>query len=170
MTSHPLLPILPFNSSETEKSYALLGRALAYATDFENNCRQLAHLSDIRESQSEFSYEVYLLLKAGTLYEKVKSLVVEYKLPEHAENCIHAARKARNTIAHSIALEHDKLLDTESGRLSFRSNILNQMDALIEGNQLVLDITRILKNDQSYTYGSDVVAYFIAVNDWLIGE
>ncbi|HHX8641045.1 TPA: DUF4145 domain-containing protein [Vibrio diabolicus] len=46
-----------------------------------------------------------MLLKSGTLYEKIRSLVSEYSLPTHSEDSIHAARKARNNIAHSICIE-----------------------------------------------------------------
>ncbi|MHA2852287.1 DUF4145 domain-containing protein [Vibrio harveyi] len=127
MTSHPLLP-MPSTNLEISESYALLGRALAYATDFEHNCRTLAHLTDVVNTNNEFSFEVYMLLKSGTLYEKIRSLVSKYSLPTHSEDSIHAARKARNNIAHSICIEHEKLLSSESGRLAFRANIMCEMD------------------------------------------
>ncbi|EGQ9099451.1 hypothetical protein GA102_22545 [Vibrio alginolyticus] len=169
MTSHPLLP-MPSTNLEISESYALLGRALAYATDFEHNCRTLAHLTDVVNTNNEFSFEVYMLLKSGTLYEKIRSLVSEYSLPTHSEDSIHAARKARNNIAHSICIEHEKLLSSESGRLAFRANIMCEMDPLIKGNQLVQDITRILKQGSKDTHGSEAIEYFFAVSEWLDGK
>ncbi|HCE3707590.1 TPA: DUF4145 domain-containing protein [Vibrio parahaemolyticus] len=169
MTSHPLLP-MPRTNQEISESYALLGRALAYATDFEHNCRTLAHLTDVVSTDNEFSFEVYMLLKSGTLYEKIRSLVSEYSLPKHSEESIHAARKARNNIAHGICIEHEKLLSTESGRLVFRANIMCEMDTLIKGNQLVQDITRIIKQGSKETHGSEIIEYFFAVSEWLDGK
>ncbi|EIT7142044.1 DUF4145 domain-containing protein [Vibrio parahaemolyticus] len=169
MTSHPLLP-MPENSAEISDSYALLGRALAFATEFENNCRTLAHLTNVLHAKSEYSYEVYMLLKSGTLNEKIHSFSQEYELPEHTTEVVHAARKARNSIAHSISLEHKKLLSTASGRASFRASIFGEMRDLIEGNQLVQDMIRLLIQNNKEAHGSDCVEYFFAVCEWLDGQ
>ncbi|GGO83593.1 hypothetical protein GCM10011348_27740 [Marinobacterium nitratireducens] len=169
MTSHPLLP-MPAASTEISDSYALLGRALAYATEFENNCRTLAHLTDVISSESEYSYEIYSLLASGTLYEKIRALSSKYELPERAEDAIQLARKARNVIAHSISNEHKSLLSTSDGRSFFRANVFAEMDALIEGNQLVEDMIRLFSQGSSLSYGSERIEYFFAICEWLDGK
>ncbi|HIF9261832.1 TPA: hypothetical protein ACX6Q5_001087 [Photobacterium damselae] len=168
MTNYPLLP-MPTNCEEITKSYALLGRALAYATEFESNCRKLAHLSDVIKSESDYSFQVYLLLNSGTLHKKIRSISFQYELPKHAEETIHSARKARNNIAHSVAIGHKDLLISSDGRSYFRATILGIMDSLIEGNQMVEDMIRILSVGDKLSYGSDRVEYFFSVCDWLEG-
>ena len=97
---------LPKRTGESDAVYAVLGRALAYATEFENNCRALAHLFDIEKSESDFFYEVYKLVRSGTLHAKIKLLIDEHGLPEWVEDKIHRARKSRNYIAHEAAADH----------------------------------------------------------------
>lgn len=58
---------MPERTEESDAVYAVMGRALAYATEFKNNCRTLAHLFDIEKSGSEFSYEIYKLVKSGDI-------------------------------------------------------------------------------------------------------
>ncbi|MGN4977070.1 hypothetical protein [Aeromonas sp. 95A] len=101
-----------------------MGRALAYATEFENNCRTLAHLFDIEKSDSEFSYEIYKLVNSGTLHEKIKLLVDEHGLPDWVEENIHEARKARNFIAHEAAEDHKRMMSTQQLMKSFETTIM----------------------------------------------
>lgn len=170
MKEHPLLP-MPKTSPEINDSYALLGRSLSYSTDFENNCRELAHLTDVVSMDGDFSYELYLQLRSGSLHKKIKMFKIDLKLPSETEEKIHAARESRNRLVHVIALGHEEALLTTGGRWAFRCEVTMCMRDLISGNQLVLDITRIVKEGRvKGAHGSDTVSYFFTVYDWLVGK
>lgn len=163
--SHPLLP-MPERTEESDAIYAVLGRALAYATEFEENCRSLAHLFDIEKSENEFSYEVYKLVKSGTLHAKIKLLIDEHGLPDWVEEKVHEARKARNFIAHEAAEDHKRIMSTPQLMKSFETTIMQMTGEIADGNQIVLDVTRMLKEGKR-GHGSDVVAYSFAVASWI---
>lgn len=164
---HPLLP-MPERTKEKDEVYAVLGRALAYACEFENNCRNLAHLLDIEEAQTDFMYEVWRIMESGTLFQKINHLVNIHQLPQWTSEKIHSARKARNLIAHDIALGHKNIENTENSIRYFETDILIAIQELITGNQIVLDITRLLNELKINKHGSDVVSYHIAVCDWIL--
>ena len=164
--NHPLLP-LPQRTPESDTIYAVLGRALAYATEFEENCRTLAHIFHITSSDKDYALEVYLLSKQGTLNRKIQQFVKKYELPEWVSEKVHQARKARNLIAHEIATNHAKQMETPDGRKSFETDILLAAQEIAEGNQLVLDVTRmIIKHERKH--GSDIVSYNSAVAEWVL--
>jgi hypothetical protein len=166
--SHPLLP-MPERTEESDAVYAVLGRALAYATEFESNCRILAHLFDIENSENEFSYEIYKLVRSGTLHAKIKLLVDEHGLPEGVEEKIHEARKARNYIAHEIAVDHKSMMSTSQSMKHFEITIRHRVEYIASANQIVLDVTRMLKEGKR-GHGSDIVAYSFAVASWISRE
>lgn len=157
---------MPERTIESDAVYAVLGRALAYATEFENNCRALAHLFDIENTKDEFSYEVYRLVKSGTLHTKIKLLVDEHGLPVWVEEKIHSARKARNFIAHEAAGDHKRMMSSKQSMKSFETTIMQMAGEIADGNQIVLDVTRMLK-DGKRGHGSDIVAYSFAVASWV---
>lgn len=162
---HPLLP-MPERNAETDEVYSVLGRALAYATEFENNCRELAHFFDIESSKEGFSYEVFQLIKSGTLHVKIKLLIDGHGLPDWAEEKIHNARKARNFIAHEAASDHKRMMSSKELMRSLEVTVMQMTLEIAEGNQMVLDVTRILKEGRR-GHGSDVVAYSFAVASWI---
>lgn len=163
--NHPLLP-MPERTKESDAVYAVLGRALAYATEFESNCRALAHLFDIEKSESEFSYEVCKLVKSGTLHAKIKLLIDEHGLPNWVEEKIHGARKARNFIAHEAAEDHKIMMSTSQLMKSFEATIMQMTGEIADGNQIVLDVTSLLKEGKR-VHGSDTVVYSFAVASWI---
>ena len=163
--NHPLLP-MPQRTDESDAVYAVLGRALAYATEFENNCRALAHLFDVVKSESEFSYEVYKLVKSGTLNEKIKLLIDKHGLPKWVEEKIHDARKARNFIAHEASADHKRMMSSSQLMKSFEATIMQIASDIADGNQIVFDVTRMLKEGRRGN-GSDTVAYSFAVSSWI---
>ncbi len=164
--NHPLLP-LPERTKKKDEVYAVLGRALAYASEFENNCRVLAHLFDIEHTDKDFIFEVWNLMNSGTLFQKIKQLVDVHDLPNWTADEIHKARQARNRIAHEIGLGHTKLENTEESIRYFETDILLTVQEIIKGNQIVLDISRLVKQSKK-EHGSDVIAYHSAVCDWLL--
>ncbi len=162
---HLLLP-LPPRSVESDAVYAVLGRALAYATEFEGNCRLLAHVFDIEKTKNEFSYEVFKLIKSGTLHAKIKLLVDSHGLSDWVEEKIHNARKARNFIVHEAAEDYKRMMSSAELMKGFETTIMMMVGDIAEGNQVVLDVTRMHK-EGNRAYGSDIMVYSFAVASWI---
>lgn len=115
--------ILTTRTCFSDECYGVIGRALAFATSFECNCKSLEALTEMKrgldfsdeESMAEFSKELdkKLLgrrtkditknLKKGaeTLAEKDMSYLVEFWATNLGEK-LEDARKARNEIAHDL--------------------------------------------------------------------
>lgn len=157
---------MPERTEESDAVYAVLGRALAYATEFESNCRILANIFDIEESDGEFSYEIYQLVRSGTLHAKIKLLIDEHGLPNWAEEKIHGARKARNNIAHEATRDYKRMMSTPQLMRSFETSVMQMVGEIAHGNQIVLDATRMLKEGKR-DHGSDIIAYSFAVASWV---
>ena len=162
---HRLLP-LSKRSIEKDESYAVLGRALAYATDFENNCRKLAHLFEIEETEKDFSWEIWGLMNKGTLFQKINSLVETHNFPKWSAEEIHNARKGRNYIAHEAAKNHFELLESVKGRREFKFKIVSAITDITLGNQIVLDSYQLIKSGKTGS-SPDMVAYDDAVYKWV---
>jgi hypothetical protein len=159
--------LLPERSKEIDEVYGVLGRALSYACEFENNCRVLAHLFEILESKYDFMFEVEQLMENGSLFQKINSLVNLHELPNWTSEEIHKARKARNKIAHQVPLNHVRLINTPESIRSFETDILLTVQEIIMGNLIVIDVTRLLKESKR-GFGSDVVAYHSKVCEWVL--
>ena len=166
--NHPLLP-LSERTVEKDETYAVLGRALAYATEFEDNCRKLAHLFDIENSNEDFSWIVWGLMKKGTLNDKINSLIKTHNFPKWSANEIHNARQGRNYIAHEAAQQHAELLETEKGRREFEYRIISVVRDITLGNQIVLEAYEMIKTGK-YSAGSDMVAYDDEVYTWVCSK
>ena len=163
---HPLLP-LPERTEQKDKVYAALGRALAYANEFENNCRILAHLLDVDHTDEDYMFEIWKLMDSGTLFQKIERAVKVHGLENWSANEIHEARKARNWIAHELGLVHKQMENSEESIRNFQAHILGAVTRIIPGNQIVLDSIRLIDEPKTVC-GSDVVAYHAAVCDWIL--
>ncbi len=163
---HPLLP-LATRSEEIDKYYSVLGRALAYATEYEFNCRRLAHHYEALEFGDDYALQVWLLGKDGRLANKITKINCDYSLPDYTQKILGDAREARNWIAHEAAENHVFMLSTPENRRAFQADIIGRIDDIIKGNQIVLDCYRIVSNNLPFSHGSDMVKYYFAVIDWI---
>lgn len=182
---------MPLSNMEKEKAYALLGRALAFASEFEYNCRILAHLDDYLRTK-DTDWEGYLaktlnskdngcvdfidinsILKSGALNNKIKLISIKQNICEIIANEINEARISRNFLVHEIPLEHRILLETSDGRSSFRAKVIVHMGKIINGNQIILDMINVIKKESKYyenNFGSNRMEYIFAVYNWLDGN
>ena len=159
---------LPEIMNEANEQYVILGKALSYASEFEENCRKLAHLFDCDKAENDFGYEVWKLMKDGTLYNKIHLISKRFELAPWAIEKVHSAREARNLLVHELPKEHRRLLVSESGRRHFQSNIVVNVQQILEGNLIVLDATEILLSGIEHRHGSDIMQYHSAVINWLL--
>ena len=96
-------------------------------------------------------------------------LVDKHGLPDWVEEKIHNARKARNYIAHEAATDHKRMISSEQLMKSLETTLMQKVGEIAEGNQIVLDVTRMLREGKR-GHGSDMVAYSFAVASWISRE
>jgi hypothetical protein len=82
------------------------------------------------------------------------------------EEKINEARKARNFIAHEAAVDHKRIMSSAQLMKRLKTTIIQIVGNITDGNQIVLDVTRMLKEGKR-DHGSDTVAYSFAVASWI---
>ena len=132
-------------TAESDAYYAVLGRALAFATRFEANCRSLATIIAIRmnpeiflespERQSEF------VQRAGdrALAQHLNNFAPLFADPPglNSQVALTEAREARNEIAHETALGVIDWLSDPEYRKAFLQNIERLMRVIALGDRVV---------------------------------
>ncbi len=106
----------------SDELYAALGRAVAFCTLFEANCRVVAQLLGLkaRAEGEPLTQDVIddLLreIRKRRLAQHIDTVMLRLGLPSEARQVFQHAREARNSITHEFALgvEHD--VETDSGR------------------------------------------------------
>ncbi len=137
----------------SDDTYAVIGRALAYAQKFEADCRALNALLRAKRIVSEeesrelnfedqaaytaFVVEVY----RQTLNKNIWQILQSLQLPSDTREALHLARSARNEIAHEICLGIQWDVETDEGRKRLVGEISRSVRAIAEAHQLVLAIT-----------------------------
>lgn len=165
-SSHSLLP-MPIRTKEADKVYSILGRAVSYATEFETNCRELAHIFEIKDVEDNFDYEIYIRMQNGTLNNKIKKIIREHDIGSWFSKCIDDGRIARNRLVHEIPKFHISDMESDDGRRSLWASIMVEIMNISKANQFVLDLIRIIKENSGKTFGSDLIAYGGAVHEWI---
>jgi hypothetical protein len=134
---------LPFEFNDeraefSDECYAAIGRALAFATRFEANCRAFATLIVVKDAHINnligFSLdndEEFKTLVNGiwgkTLNNQIQKIISKYRLPLDVAEVMHKGRKARNEIAHSLTLGIGNRVEIDVDR----QNILDELASLV---------------------------------------
>jgi hypothetical protein len=143
--------LFDFDFARTEFSdaaYAAVGRALAFATRFEANCRALAVLIGVREAMKARSApdgeSVDDLFERLTQeYWQVRRLrhhetaVALYKLPQDVRAVLRVGREARNEIAHELTLSIAAEIQTEEGRSALLGSLRSAVAKIADADRIV---------------------------------
>ena len=115
----PEIFLTDFEITENTESYhAIIGRSLILATRFDNLCNHTAKFIKLKGSQvlrsiaTENEFEGFvndLIGKFSTLNNNINGLPV----PGKVKSILHAARKARNDIIHSLVIGWTGCMDTK---------------------------------------------------------
>ncbi len=117
--------LFPYPAERTEFSdafYAALGRAVAFCTLFEANCRALGSLLGIRaRAASEPSIQdmlddVVRELQKRRLVHHLDAIVTRLGLASGVRETFRIAREARNILAHEFAVGVERDVETDLGR------------------------------------------------------
>jgi hypothetical protein len=130
----------------SDEAYAAVGRALAFATRFEANCRALAQLLHVRpiiQQQGTAILEDDAFVTTMNefwcrrLRKHLSQLLQYYELPEDTTSILKAGKTARNLIAHEITLSVSDTIQTDSGRAELMSMLQTAMQRIAEANRIV---------------------------------
>lgn len=138
------MPLLfaPPTDSDSTWAYAALGRALYIACEFENNCRSLAFVFKIKEPQSndlsdEQFFEAVRKVVLGRLFNLNELISTRGKLTEDYAAMLHAARDARNYVAHEAADDLDRLTKVPDGIGQWRRLMASKLQDIAFGKIIV---------------------------------
>jgi hypothetical protein len=144
--------LFDFDTARTEFSdaaYAAIGRALAFATRFEANCRALAAVIGVREAMkalgaSDRESVDDLFERLTQEYWQVRRLrhhetaVALYeKLPQDVRAILRIGRQARNEIAHELTLSIAAEIQTEEGRGTFLRLLRSAVAKIADADRIV---------------------------------
>lgn len=132
------------NFERTEYSdviFGVIGRALVIATRFDSMCKTLAQALDFKISvglqgisDNDFDLLVEKTLKqSSTLDKSIKNL----RLPDSVTVILNDARKARNSVAHDLAVGLDGCVDTRINESDFLSEVSEYIFDLVHGDILI---------------------------------
>ena len=128
-------------TENSDEIFGVIGRALVIATRFDSMCKALACAIDLkfytpfREiSDYDFDSLVDKALKKHSILDKsIKNL----KLPDDLCVILHDARKARNAIAHDLAVGLEGCVDTKVDLHVFLREISEYMFDLAHGDVFI---------------------------------
>jgi len=165
---------LPERTQFSDEGYAVLGRASAFATEFEGSSRALAailHLKnnrgilDSEKSTSEF----FKFLRKNKLYTYIKQIEKDLGLANDAHEVIQRARLARNTLTHEGGLGHDHLMEVESRHSDFVQEVEKLVRDIAEGQLIILVLSQLATREPIPTLDY-LNSYVDSVVHWVCKE
>lgn len=137
----PLLADPPIDA-DSVWAHAALGRALYIASSFEEDCQCLAFVLKVREPQpdgqsDEEFFEAVSKAVLGRLVDLNKLIARRAKLPDDYAVLLHAARDARNYIAHEAARELEAVRKATGSIDNWRSVMASRLEEIAIGKIIV---------------------------------
>lgn len=167
----PLLAVPPTDHDSTW-AYAALGRALYIACEFESNCRSLAFVLKIKEPQpngqsDDQFFEAVGKVVLGRLFDLNELIATRAQLLDDYAAMLHAARDARNYMAHEAADELDRLAKVPNGISRWRGILTSKLQDIALGNIIVAVL--LSRNSGEPTPTKDVIdAYSKKIESWAL--
>lgn len=134
------MPLLadPPADEDTGSACVLLGRALYIACGFEDDCRSLAFVLKVREPQPEGqSDDEFFVAVSKALVDLNKLIARRAKLKEDYAAMLHAARDARNYIAHEAANDLERLMKAPDGLGQWQNAMASKLEEVTYGKIIV---------------------------------
>jgi hypothetical protein len=166
----PLLSDPPADEGKIS-ACVVLGRALYIACGFEDDCRSLAFVLKIRDPQmqglsDDESFDALSKAVLGRLVDLNKLIARRAKLPVDYAAMLHAARDARNYIAHEAAGELEHLTKASDGLSRWRSLMASKLEDVAYGKIIVAVL--LSRNSAEATPAPETInAYSKRINLWV---
>jgi hypothetical protein len=165
---------IPPTDRDSAWNYAALGRALYIASEFENDCRSLAFVFKIKEPQpdaqsDEQFFEAVGKVVLGRLVDLNKIIATHAKLPKDYAAMLHAAREARNYVAHEAADELKLLGKVSNGSERWREVMASKIQNIALG-KIILAVL-LSRNSVEVTPTQDAIdTYPAKIELWVLGS
>jgi hypothetical protein len=151
---------LPFEIPErtqfSDEGYGVLGRAIAFAADFEGNCRAFATLIGLKDEPSvlrdEQSFnEFCAFIEKRNLFTHLKTIGEKFQFTEDVNTVLKSGREARNYIAHGAGLGLTHILENENRRKNFIDGIEKNVREIVEANLIILFLSNFVTDEPNPT-------------------
>jgi hypothetical protein len=170
---------LEFPQKRTEfsdQTYAILGRALSYATLFEAVCRCLSSLQHIRVRVAELSDQKIddpFALATQEIWDQrlrkhLKKILEYHEFPSDVAGVLKKAKTARNQIAHEVCLGIQKRIESDDGRDEIVSTISDLVVAIASG-MIIVEITSLLETNEPCPSVDFLSDYPSRIVSWIVG-
>ncbi|MEZ8806925.1 hypothetical protein AB4453_04925 [Vibrio atlanticus] len=157
-------------TENTQELQAILGRCLIVATHFDHLCDHTSKFLELKNSyvlavdrQKFECYATELIGKFKALYKNIESLPVN----DDTKDILHAARGARNEIAHSLAIGLTGCLDTKIDGSNFKSHLIPFIQEVVAGDYIISVILSRLTKEPVLQQSSK--EYQEKVVKWVLG-
>lgn len=158
-------------SENSDEIFAIIGRALVIATRFDLTCKALARAADLKlhafygtisdEDFDDLAEKV--LKKYSTLDKSINRLC----LPHDLSTILHDARKARNEIAHDLAIGMEGCLDAKVNMQDFLGTLSVCIKKLAHGDALTSMLLQQFNGDCSI-HPKFINTYVNRISHWVI--
>lgn len=156
-------------TENSDEIFSILGRALVIATRFDSMCKGLARAIDFKNSRIEFSDSDFDSLVKKTL-ESSSNLSKSIKKLGFSDGfsvILHDARKARNAVAHDLAVGLEGCIDTKIDEEIFLREVWEHVFDLAYGDALISVLIHKFNGENSIrsevisTYRDKIVSWVI---------
>lgn len=158
-------------TENTEELQAILGRCLIVATRFDHLCDHTSKYLELRNSfvmvgdRQKFEYYATELVgKFRALYVNIESLPIS----DDVKSILHAAREARNEIAHSLTIGLTGCLDTKIDEGNFKSHVTQLIQEVAAGDYTISVMLSLLNKEPLLQQSSE--DYQDNVVNWVLGK
>lgn len=158
-------------SENSDEIFAVIGRALVIATRFDSTCKALARATDLklhayygRVSDEDFDALAERILKR---YSALNDSINKLCLPDDLSTVLHDARKARNEIAHDLAIGMEGCLDANLNVQEFMKTLSVCVKTLAYGDALASMVLQRFNGDRS-VHSEFINTYMNKIVHWVM--
>ncbi|MDM5076583.1 hypothetical protein OB931_09370 [Aeromonas media] len=159
-------------TENTQELHAILGRCLIVATHFDHLCDHTSKSFELKHSyvkaevdlQKFEDYAIELMYKYQPLHQSIESLSVNGDV----KNILIAAKKARNEIAHSLAIGLTGCLDTKIDESKFKSHLTQLIQDVAAGDHFISSILSLDNNAPLFQFSHN--KYQEKIVAWVLGK
>ncbi|TXD96060.1 hypothetical protein ES754_11860 [Psychrobacter frigidicola] len=157
-------------TENTEELHAILGRCIIIATRFDSLCDHGSKFIKIRKAHKELSDNEFAAFTTS-LFDKFPNLnnnINFLPVGKTAKDVLHAAREARNEVAHSLSIGMIGCLDIRIDESAFKLQVSSLITQIAAGDYLISTIISLLNKEALPNYTEDY--YKQKITKWVFGK
>lgn len=154
----------------SDKSYAIVGKALSLATEFECNVKGIANLFKMIEFNSLENKEQFTIFCSKLEnYQYLNNNIKQLAITEPIEQLLNEAKDSRNYIAHDLTKGLINLAESEEYRDEMINELKTHIINIAEAQKILLTIECVMNKEPlpGLKYWN---SYPKRIVDWVLGE